>query len=277
MGQYPGLYGSNMDYCDFDYGFSFGFGKDDSTFDSYYNGAIPRRTSRQPHAFMLVPSYVHRRYYNDRSRFASAQNQCRHRPLRSRVDDKDSDEPKHQSRSSSNDIGRDFMTCPSPRAQHCRVRDLPARSGVPQKPEKQSTPLSGEQPLRRGQAPPPPSSREQSELPSQLLPSDGSPAQPDGCASRSHDHPSLIIHVISYSIANGKPLAFMPAFNIDARNFATPKNEMCERYTGRDPEFANTLFNTADHEVLYQRIVADAKNTIRVWRHGPSHLKRLRC
>ena len=139
---------------------------------------------------------------------------------------------------------------------------------MPQKPEKQSTPRSGEQPLRRGQAPPPPSSREQSELPSQLLPSDGSPAQPDGCASRSHDHPSLIIHVISYSMANGKPLAFMPAFNIDARNFATPKNEMCERYTGRDPEFANTLFNTADHEVLYQRIVADAKNTIRVWRHG---------
>ena len=57
----------------------------------------------------------------------------------------------------------------------------------------------------------------------------------------------------------------MPHFNFDVSNLIPPHEDLCRRFTGRDPELANTFFNTADHEARYQRILVDTQTGIDEW------------
>ena len=91
-------------------------------------------------------------------------------------------------------------------------------------------------------------------------------SQCDNFPSRSHDHPPLTIYITSYSKVIGMPRSLMPTIDLDVSLFATPKREILNRFTGRDAEFTNTFFNTADHEDRYQEILAEAKDATRAYR-----------
>ncbi len=92
------------------------------------------------------------------------------------------------------------------------------------------------------------------------------PSQPSECPSKPHEHPPLTIHVLSYSKDIGRPQLLIPTFKFDVSKLSPPEKGIQERFTGRDPELANTFFNTADHEAQYQAMLADTKDTIRRWR-----------
>ncbi len=58
----------------------------------------------------------------------------------------------------------------------------------------------------------------------------------------------------------------MYTLDFDVSKLAPPKKDIQERFAGRDPELANTFFNTADHEAQYQAMLKATKNSIRTWR-----------
>lgn len=61
------------------------------------------------------------------------------------------------------------------------------------------------------------------------------------CPSKPHQHPSLTIHVLSYSKEIGRPQLLTTTFKFDVSGLSSLENKIQERFTGQDPELANTF------------------------------------